>query len=119
MTDRLSDVLCDSLDEIVAGSFLERGEAHDAIGSTNDRARELGGDGGPLPAIVVAERQTAGRGRGGNRWWSTSGALTFSVVVERSSLGLEPERLPLIALATGLAARDAVAAASIAGGGQR
>jgi BirA family biotin operon repressor/biotin-[acetyl-CoA-carboxylase] ligase len=104
----VTDGLADRLDALVAGSFLARAEHHDALGSTNDRAAELGRDGGPLPALVAAARQQSGRGRGGNRWWSSDGALTFSIVFDRDALGLAPERLPLVALATGLAVRAAV-----------
>ena len=32
-----------------------------------------------LPLLVVAERQTAGRGHGANRWWTGPGALAFSL----------------------------------------
>ena len=49
-------------------------EAYRSIGSTNDRAAELGRSGSPTPAVVVAEKQTAGRGRRGDRWQSASGS---------------------------------------------
>lgn len=54
-------------------------EVHETIGSTNDRARELlrSGDEG---VAVVAELQTAGRGRRGRTWTSPPGRnLTVSV----------------------------------------
>jgi BirA family biotin operon repressor/biotin-[acetyl-CoA-carboxylase] ligase len=57
-------------------------EYHDSIGSTNDRALELVREGGvTAPLLILAGRQTAGRGRGANRWWSSDGALTFSYVM--------------------------------------
>lgn len=99
--------LADHLDAVVAGTFVRVVEHHDEIGSTNDCARELGAD-GPLPALVVAERQSAGRGRGGNSWWGGDGALLFSVVLDRATVPLPDDRRSLVALATGLAVRSAV-----------
>ncbi|MEM9703137.1 MAG: biotin--[acetyl-CoA-carboxylase] ligase, partial [Planctomycetota bacterium] len=60
-----------------------------------------------LPLLVVAERQTAGRGRGGRRWWSGSGALTFSLLIAPSRHGLE-NRAGVLSIATALAVCDAV-----------
>ena len=77
--------------------------------STNDHAAKLRKQGELFaPAIVLTGRQTAGRGRGGNAWWSgVSGVLTVTFVfpVEEH---LAPHQLPLIA---GLAVRNAVAQA--------
>ncbi len=73
-------------------------------GSTNDLALLLGRQGDvALPALVICERQTRGRGRGSNRWWSTSGALTFSLLLSGTPLGLQPENWSRISLATGVA----------------
>jgi BirA family biotin operon repressor/biotin-[acetyl-CoA-carboxylase] ligase len=46
-----------------------------------------------LPLCVVADEQTAGRGRGSNRWWSSEGSLTFSVAVPLDRGFLEPQTL--------------------------
>lgn len=52
-------------------------------GSTMERARELAADPVcPLPAVVIAERQTAGRGRRGAHWWQSPGSLAASLVLE-------------------------------------
>jgi len=52
-------------------------------GSTMERARELAADPvRPLPAVVIAERQTAGRGRRGAHWWQSPGSLAASLVLE-------------------------------------
>lgn len=91
-------------------TFLRHVERHEELASTNDRALELAADGDlPLPAIVLTERQTAGRGRGVNVWRSGPGALAFSLIVERPD-GLPRERMPVLSLAAGLAVRDAVGA---------
>jgi BirA family biotin operon repressor/biotin-[acetyl-CoA-carboxylase] ligase len=49
-------------------------EAYASIGSTNDRALDLAADGRHPFAIVVADEQTAGRGRRGARWHSPPGS---------------------------------------------
>jgi BirA family biotin operon repressor/biotin-[acetyl-CoA-carboxylase] ligase len=85
-----------------------RVEFHAEIGSTNDRARdalrEPDGDG----LAVVADLQTAGRGRRGRSWASPAG-LNLMV-----SVGLRPRLDPagagLLGIASALAVRDACAA---------
>lgn len=52
---------------------IPRLEAWRSIGSTNDRARELARAGAASFTVVVAEEQTAGRGRGGRSWSSPAG----------------------------------------------
>ena len=58
------------------------------------------------PLLVLAESQTAGRGRGAHHWWSTTGSLTFSLLT-----GLEKalaERTSLLSLTVGLAVCQAI-----------
>jgi hypothetical protein len=58
-------------------------EHHAAVGSTMERARELAQDADcPLPAAVVADTQSLGRGQRGARWWQAPGSLAVSVVVD-------------------------------------
>src|SRR5919108_407225 len=65
-------------------------------GSTNDRARALGAAGAPHGTVVLAEQQTAGRGRQGRSWIAPPGrTLTLSIVVRTELPALE--RLPLSA----------------------
>lgn len=60
-------------------------EAHETIGSTNDRARALLESPGADGVVVVAEQQTAGRGRRGRAWLSPPGVnLMLSICVEPS-----------------------------------
>ena len=79
-------------------------EFHASIGSTNDRAWERlhQGDEG---AAVVADLQTAGRGRHGRTWSSPAGVnLMVSVGIRP---GLEAADAWLLGAATALAVRDA------------
>jgi BirA family biotin operon repressor/biotin-[acetyl-CoA-carboxylase] ligase len=65
----------------------------DVTGSTNDHARELALGGAPAGTLVVAEQQTAGRGRQGRSWIAPRGrALTMSVLVraEAGTFGMLP-----------------------------
>ena len=55
----------------------------ETTGSTNDDARQLAVDGAEPGTVVVAERQTAGRGRKGAEWFCAPGeGLAFSVILE-------------------------------------
>jgi BirA family transcriptional regulator, biotin operon repressor / biotin---[acetyl-CoA-carboxylase] ligase len=61
----------------------------DQTGSTNDIALAWAADDAPDLALVYADQQTAGRGRGSRRWFTPPGAaLAFSLVM-RSFLGQE------------------------------
>lgn len=55
------------------------------LGSTNDLARLLVGAGCPEGAVVVADRQTHGRGRQGRAWASPVGGLWCSVFLRPSA----------------------------------
>lgn len=62
------------------------------------------------PRLIVADQQTAGRGRQGRFWYSDSGTLTFSFVSSREALRLTDAMVPMVALAVGMAVADAVEA---------
>ncbi len=75
-----------------------------STGSTNADAltRLRGGD--TRPCLIVAESQSAGRGRLGRSWWSAPGAsLTFSL-----ALALAPRDWGGLSLAVGLALAEAL-----------
>lgn len=75
--------------------------------STNDVARDLGQAGEPEGVVVVADGQTAGRGRAGKAPWLTPPGTSIAVsVLLRPALA--PEHLSRLALVAGVAAVDAV-----------
>jgi BirA family biotin operon repressor/biotin-[acetyl-CoA-carboxylase] ligase len=76
------------------------------IGSTSDEARRLADGVGPDGLMVVAEQQTAGRGRAGRHWITPPGsALAFSLVLRPRVPAQQGVRLTMIA---GLAVLEAV-----------
>jgi BirA family biotin operon repressor/biotin-[acetyl-CoA-carboxylase] ligase len=97
------------LARIVDETLVQDVEYHTTIPSTNTRVLELAGDPDvPLPLLVLAEQQTAGRGRGTNIWWSASGALTFSLVLGPELGTFDMESWPCIALASAVGVCDAL-----------
>lgn len=97
------------LHRIATTNLVATIDSHESLGSTSDRALVLAAEGqAPLPILVLTEQQTAGRGRGANRWLTTQGALTFSLVLEAPPIRLSPERWPLVALVAGLATCEAL-----------
>ncbi|MFC1597432.1 biotin--[acetyl-CoA-carboxylase] ligase [Planctomycetota bacterium] len=98
-------------DLLIRQTFVARVEHHATLGSTNDRARECAAEGlGPLPLLIVADEQTAGRGRGDNRWWTGRGSLACSLLIDPDALEIDRCRSsPLVALATAVAIVETVA----------
>lgn len=82
------------------------------VASTMDRARLLAAEPGVrLPLAVVADRQTAGRGRRGAGWWQAPGSLATSLVVDAARVGGEASGRvsPLWSLACGVALAESLA----------
>lgn len=86
----------------------------ESAGSTNDELRALAQTGAADGLVLLAERQTAGRGRRGAVWFSPAGeSLAFSVLVRPQ----EPKALwPRLALAAGLALAEAAESCGIQAG---
>jgi BirA family biotin operon repressor/biotin-[acetyl-CoA-carboxylase] ligase len=76
--------------------------------STNRVALELGHAGEPEGAVVVAEEQTAGRGRAGRAWVSDRATGLYVTLLLRPRLA--PVQAPLLTMMAGLSARAAVQA---------
>lgn len=78
----------------------------DQCASTNDEARTLGEQHAPDGRVVLALKQTKGRGRRGSTWFSgADDTLAFSILVRPT----EPKGLwPRLALAAGVAVAEAL-----------
>ena len=75
-------------------------------GSTNQDLLEAAAQGAPEGVVLVADHQTAGRGRLDRSWIAPAGASLLVSALLRPTVG--PEDLFLLTLACGLAAVDAV-----------
>ena len=78
---------------------------HDSIPSTNDLAMRLTEIPVPEGTVVVADEQTAGRGRRGRAWVSPRGGVWLSVILNPA---LAPDRLPVVGFAAAIAAGRAI-----------
>lgn len=78
---------------------------YDETDSTNLRAKQLGEENAPHGTLVVADRQTSGRGRRGRSWDSPSGCSIYMSVLLRPDI--VPDKAPMLTL---------VAACSVAEG---
>lgn len=81
--------------------------AYEEVGSTNDIAWELAGQGEPEGSVVFAESQTKGRGRLKRQWFSPSRkGLWFSVILKPD---LTPNYAPMITAVSAVATARAIA----------
>ena len=100
-----------ALDRVLVcpGGFWRAIEVTEVTGSTNADLLERAADGAPEGSVLMAEAQTAGRGRMGRAWLSPPGAaLMFSVLLR--PVRVSPARRGWIPLLAGVAIASAVAA---------
>lgn len=76
------------------------------VDSTNRIALELGHAGEPEGAVVLAEEQTAGKGRAGHGWHSERAAGIYVTILLRPRL--DPVQAPLLTMLAGLSVRAAI-----------
>ncbi len=99
-------------DEILSLGWVQHIEWFNEIDSTHNAARRLlqRTPGCRLPCLLVARRQTAGRGRGGRLWWSPDGCLMLTLVLPCQALPQDSNLWSQLALVTGLAVARTVTA---------
>jgi len=107
--ERVPDILVPNMvGRRLAGTpFAKRIHHFFKVDSTNRVALELGQQNEPHGAIVIAEEQSAGRGRTGRVWISEKSTGIYVSILLRPQL--TPAQAPSLTLAAGLAAHDAVA----------
>jgi BirA family biotin operon repressor/biotin-[acetyl-CoA-carboxylase] ligase len=99
----VADTLYDgrSASELRAVVGVPRLELFGVVTSTLDVAHILGAEGAPAGTLIVAEQQTAGRGRSGRRWESRPGSGIWLTLLERPA---DPSVVELLSIRLGLAA---------------
>ena len=78
----------------------------DEIDSTQEAARELAANGAEQGTAVIAERQSAGRGRLGRSWHSPAGVNLYTTIILRPPIPLS--EVPRLSLVAGVAAAEAL-----------
>lgn len=98
----------DALSALEQTGFFQSVRWVDELDSTNRTlARELKSETTlGLPALLIADRQQAGVGRGANAWWSPTGCLMFSMAIPWSHPQRDLAKLPLV---VGLAVAQSLA----------
>jgi BirA family transcriptional regulator, biotin operon repressor / biotin---[acetyl-CoA-carboxylase] ligase len=106
--EKVPDVLVPKLlrKRLSLGPFGKRIHHFFKTDSTNAVAMRLGEQGEPHGTLVIAEEQTAGRGRGGHTWHSEKTNGIYMTVLLRPAIS--PQQAPMITMVTGLAVRDAI-----------
>lgn len=98
-----------------SAALVARLEVLDEVGSTNtELVRRATADPAawPAPAVLVTDRQTAGRGRLGRSWHAAAGdSLAISTLLRPR---VPPERLGWLSLAAGTAMTQALAGLGVA-----
>jgi BirA family transcriptional regulator, biotin operon repressor / biotin---[acetyl-CoA-carboxylase] ligase len=78
----------------------------DEVASTQRVAAELADEGAAQGTVVIAERQSAGRGRMGRSWHSPAGVNLYMTIILRPSMPLG--HVPRLSLVAGVAAAEAL-----------
>ena len=78
---------------------------HESLPSTNDLAMQLTEVSAPEGTVILADEQTAGRGRRGRSWASPRGGIWLSVILRP---GLPLASWPLVSLAAAVATARAI-----------
>lgn len=97
-------------EDLLLQGWLKSCQHFAEIDSTNSVARRMGWDQPELrlPSLLVADRQTQGRGRGGHVWWSPDGCLMLTLVISSEQLPADRSSWSQLALLAGVSAATAV-----------
>src|SRR5690349_4691798 len=108
--ERVPDILTpDMLRQRLKGSLFGKRIYHFfKTDSTNRVAMELGYAGEPEGAVILAEEQSAGRGRAGRTWHSERAAGIYATLLLRPKIS--PVQAPLLTMMAGLSAHGAIQA---------
>jgi BirA family transcriptional regulator, biotin operon repressor / biotin---[acetyl-CoA-carboxylase] ligase len=108
--ERVPDILTPDMlrNRLKGGMFAKRIHHFFRTDSTNRVAMELGERGESEGAVVLAEEQTAGRGRAGRTWHSERGTGIYMTLLLRPRLA--PVEAPLLTMMAGVAAHAAIEA---------
>jgi BirA family biotin operon repressor/biotin-[acetyl-CoA-carboxylase] ligase len=95
------------------GRFLEAVEYFSTVGSTNDVALHRATSGNHEYRVVVADAQTAGRGRRGRTWFSPPGAGLYVSTILMPARARDADRARLLTtMAAGVALVEGIAEAT-------
>jgi BirA family biotin operon repressor/biotin-[acetyl-CoA-carboxylase] ligase len=94
----------------LAGTRFTTVRTYAELDSTNTALVEEARSGAPEGLVLVADHQTAGRGRLGRTWSAQAGTALLVSVLLRPPLPID--EVPMVLMAAGLAACDGVAAAA-------
>jgi BirA family biotin operon repressor/biotin-[acetyl-CoA-carboxylase] ligase len=110
--EKVPDILTpDTLRQRLKGSIFGKRVHHFfKIDSTNRVAMDLGHAGEPEGTVVIAEEQTAGRGRAGHSWHSERATGIYVTVLLRPRIS--PVQASLLTMMAGLSAFSAIRAQS-------
>ena len=104
--DEFADALAQARPRL--GALAARVLWYEAIGSTNDRALAWAEDGAEEGCLVLADAQSAGRGRLGRTWASPPAAGIYASLVLRPP----SHAMGLLTMAAGLGVSEGIAAAT-------
>ncbi len=101
-------LLADEIREGLTTNVLGKGKIiHFAeTDSTNIRAKYLANEGAPEGTVVVAEKQTQGKGRRGRTWFSPPGEGIYASIILRPPIS--PNEAPKLTLMTAVALAEAL-----------
>lgn len=91
---------------LVPRTFVQEIHSYESLNSTNSKAKQLAEEGALHGTLVICESQTAGRGRRGRSWVSTSGEGIFMTLLLRPSFS--PSKASQLTLLMALAVAKAL-----------